>query len=310
VALGVLCAALHAKLAPALPETVFLDERWVSSRSVPAKVAYMHAMAFAARCKYYFVWLLADAACCAGGLGWSGYEAAASPAGGKSESESASKSKSKGVAKWERTRNIDPLGVELAVSAAAFPHTWNISTSTWLRYYCYERLLQRPAALPPFAAMLLTQLTSGLWHGLHAGYWLFFVGSGFMFQASKVLFRYQRAIPERAALLRRAAALLHWAIAAFHLSYLAAAFIAVTLPAGRAAFASVHYAGHFTMAVRARAPAAARGVRLTRLLFAGAPARRRCAYWARCCRRRAGPSAARRRLAPRAASATEARRGA
>ena len=247
VTLGVLFAALHAKFAPELPETVFLDDWWVASRPVAAKLGYMYAMAVAARCKYYFVWLMADAACCAGGLGWSGYETEAATTADKDGNKTKS---SKAVAKWERTRNVDPLGVEFAGSAAALPHTWNITTSLWLRYYCYERLLQRPAALPPFAAMLLTQLTSGLWHGVHAGYALFFVGSGFMFQASKVIYRYQRAIPARYALLRRQVAALHWSLSTFHLNYLAAAFIAVSLPAGQAAFASVHYAGHITMLVR------------------------------------------------------------
>ena len=257
MALGLLCAALHAKLAPALPESVFLDERWVAARTVPAKLGYMYAMAFAARCKYYFVWLLTDAACCAGGLGWSGYSepsAAADDDGNGNDGDGKvadTPASSAAVATWQRTRNVDPLGVELAGSAAALPHTWNISTSLWLRYYCYERLLQRPAALPPFAAMLLTQLTSGVWHGVHAGYALFFFGTGLMFQASKVIYRYQRAIPPRATLLRRVVAVAHWFLSTFHLNYLAAAFIAVSLPAGRAAFASVHYAGHVSMAVRA-----------------------------------------------------------
>jgi hypothetical protein len=171
----------------------------------------------------------------------------------------------------------------------------------WLRYYCYERLLQRPASLPPFAAMLATQLISGVWHGVRAGYALFFFGSGLMFQASKVIFRYQRAIPARLTLLRRVVAVVHWFISAVHLSYLAAAFIAVTLPAGRAAFASVHYVGHITMAVRAAHACYHAAHALNKRSYV----RRCCACSARCCRRRVGPSAPRRRRAPRRASATE-----
>ena len=242
VALGVAYAGLHARLAPLFPESVFLDAQWVAARSVPAKLLYMHAMGFAARCKYYFVWLLADAACCAGGLGWSGYS--------DDDSSGDEAKKSTKVAKWERTVNVHPLGVEFAGSAAELPLSWNTATGAWLRHYSYERLLARPARLPPFLALLLTQTCSGLWHGIHAGYALFFVGSGLMLQASKTLFRYQRAIPPRYAALRRATNVLHWALAAFHLNYLAAAFISVTLPAGRAAFQSVAYAGHVSMAVR------------------------------------------------------------
>ena len=245
---------MHAILAPQFPESAFLDTSWVASRSVPAKVAYMHAMAFSARCMYYFIWLLADAACCAGGLGWSGFEAV-DGGGEKSGSKEASAKKAgkakqqRGIAKWERTCNVHPVAVEAAGSAAEFPLCWNVRTGAWLRHYCYERLLQRPARLPPFAALMLTQCCSGVWHGTRAGYALFFVGSGLMLHASKVIFRYQRAIPPSFRLTRRCAALAHWALAAFHLSYLAAAFISVTLQAGLAAFASVGWAGHISMTV-------------------------------------------------------------
>ena len=293
VALGVFFAALHAALAPALPESVFLDAKWVRSRSVLSKILYMHAMGFAARCKYYFVWTLADAACCAGGLGWSGY----------ADNEGGDKKKSTKVAKWERTGNVHPVGVELASSAAELPLNWNTATGAWLRHYSYERLLARPAQLPPFAALLLTQTCSGLWHGVHAGYALFFVGSGLMLHASKVIFRYQRAIPPARAALRRATSVAHWWLSAVHLNYLAAAFISVTLPAGRAAFESVHYAGHVSMAVRDRLGAVCCDVRALTWQ------RRRSACWDGCSLRR-GRSAPRRPRAPRRArppraSATE-----
>ena len=297
VALGVVFAALHARLAPLFPEAAFLSAAWVRSRSVPAKVAYMHAMGFASRCKYYFVWLLADAACCAGGLGWSGYDEAEPAANGDKKGGASKKAAAKKVAKWERTCNVHPLGVELATSAAELPLTWNTATGAWLRHYSYERLLSRPASLPHFAALLLTQTVSGLWHGVHAGYALFFVGSGLMLQASKVIFRYQRAIPPKYAALRRATSVLHWALAAFHLSYLAAAFISVTLPAGRAAFESVGYAGHVSMAVRKRIEGRMRCARAD-----VARGHRASACWGRCCRRRAQSEPRRR---PERASATE-----
>jgi hypothetical protein len=49
---------------------------------------------------------------------------------------------------------------------------------------------------PGFYALLVTQTVSGVWHGLYAGYWLFFVHSAFMFQGSRFLFKLVSAAPE------------------------------------------------------------------------------------------------------------------
>jgi lysophospholipid acyltransferase len=241
---GTLCAALHSLLMPLLPDSAFLNPGWVASHGVPFKLVYMWCMAFASRCKYYFVWSWADVACRLGGLGWAGWQPKDTSGGAKKDDAAATRMEPR----WDRCRNVDILGVELATSAAELPQAWNTCTGAWLRHYCYERLLAR--RVPPFAALLVTQATSGMWHGLYAGYGLFFTSSSFMLQAAKVLFRYQRALPAAA---RKPFALLHWFLTAFHLNYLAATFIAVTLPAGRAAWASVHYAGHISMIVRARA---------------------------------------------------------
>jgi lysophospholipid acyltransferase len=240
---GTVCAGAHSLLMPRLPDSAFLDASWVASHGVPFKLAYMWAMGFASRCKYYFVWSWADVACRVGGLGWAGWQ----PKGGdaKKKDDDAAAGATQLVPRWDRCRNVDILGVELATSAAELPQAWNTCTGAWLRHYCYERLLAR--RVPPFAALLVTQATSGVWHGVYAGYALFFTSSSFMLQAAKVLFRYQRALPPA---VRKPFALLHWFLTAFHLNYLAAAFIAVTLPAGRAAWESVHFAGHISMIVR------------------------------------------------------------
>jgi lysophospholipid acyltransferase len=229
---GLVFAALHSLLTPRFPDGAFLNARWVAAHSVPYKLCYMWAMGLAARCKYYFVWRWAEAAGAAGGLGWSGYEPAKDGS-------------SKPVARWERCANVHLRGVELAATAAELPQAWNTRTGAWLRHYAYERLLAR--GMPAFAALIATQAIAGVWHGTYAGYALFFTSSSLMLQAAKVLFRYQRALPRWAA---RPCAVAHAALTVFHLNYLAAAFIAVTLPGGRAAWASVGYAGHISMIVR------------------------------------------------------------
>lgn len=54
----------------------------------------------------------------------------------------------------------------------------------------YERL-SKPGGKPSFFNMMVTQLVSGVWHGVFAGYWLFFATSAFMFQASRLLYKYE-----------------------------------------------------------------------------------------------------------------------
>lgn len=126
------------------------------------------------------MWKWAEAACNAGGLGFSGW---VKPADGSGPT----------VAVWERACNANIPGVELAGSAADYPRQWNRCTGNWLRYYVYERLAPpgKRSVVPPFVALLVTQLLSGLWHGLFAGYFLFFATSIFMLQAAKEVFRIQ-----------------------------------------------------------------------------------------------------------------------
>ena len=53
----------------------------------------------------------------------------------------------------------------------------------------YERLTVK-GRKPTFVTLIITQIVSGIWHGLFAGYALFFVNVAFAIQASKVLFRW------------------------------------------------------------------------------------------------------------------------
>jgi lysophospholipid acyltransferase len=264
---GLVAVSLHSLLSPKVPEQVFQDPRWVASHSVLYKVLYMWAMGFAARNKYYFVWQWAEAACCAGGVGWAGFETEGPAAG---------------TPRWDRCCNVQVLGVELAGTAAELPLSWNTRTGTWLRHYCYERLLAPPLCAPGFLALLITQAVSGVWHGVYAGYGLFFTGSTFMLHAAKTLYRYQRVLPP---MLRAPSVVLHTLLSAFHLNYLAAAFIIVTLPGGIAAWKSVHYVGHISMIVRCGCGQAAY-VRIALL-------RAHCTDARACCARRASASSAR-----------------
>ena len=57
----------------------------------------------------------------------------------------------------------------------------------------YERLVPE-GKKPTFRSLLVTQLVSGVWHGLFPGYAMFFVNTAFMFQSAKIVYRYERGV--------------------------------------------------------------------------------------------------------------------
>ena len=97
---------------------------------------------------------------------------------------------------WDRYTTSHIMSVEINPSMADVPRHWNICTGLWLRHYVYERL-SPVGAKPSFVNMLVTQMVSGVWHGLLPGYWLFFATSAFIFQASRVIYRYEQMWPSK-----------------------------------------------------------------------------------------------------------------
>ena len=87
----------------------------------------------------------------------------------------------------------------------------------------YERLTVRGKP-PTFFTLIVTQLVSGIWHGLFPGYVLFFISSALMFQSSKVLYRYERNWPKQVQSFPLWV-LAKWAYTAFCLNYCARAFM-------------------------------------------------------------------------------------
>ena len=72
---------------------------------------------FTARWKYYFIWSISEASIIISGLGFCGWTESSPP-----------------KPKWDRSKNVDILGVELAKSSVVLPLVWNIQVSTWLRH--------------------------------------------------------------------------------------------------------------------------------------------------------------------------------
>ncbi|EXJ85536.1 hypothetical protein A1O1_05900 [Capronia coronata CBS 617.96] len=137
------------------------------------RVWILQMLGFTSRLKYYGVWALTEGACIMAGIGYNGID----PATGK--------------ARWDRTENVNPWGVESAQNSRAYLDSWNKNTNKWLRNYIYLRVTPK-GRKPGFRATLATFLTSAFWHGFYPGYYLAFLMGAFIQTVAKNCRRYFR----------------------------------------------------------------------------------------------------------------------
>lgn len=108
---------LYIYLVPLFPITKFVDpvyQEW----GFWTRLGYQYMASFTARCKYYFIWSISEAAIIISGFGFSGWADMTNPP----------------KPQWNRAVNVDILGLELSTSAVQIPLVWNIQVSTWLRH--------------------------------------------------------------------------------------------------------------------------------------------------------------------------------
>ncbi|XWS20686.1 hypothetical protein CRYUN_Cryun31cG0124200 [Craigia yunnanensis] len=216
------CMAIYLYLVPFHPLSRFTEpiyQEWGFWR----KLSFQYMSGFTARWKYYFIWSISEAAIIISGLGFSGWTESSPP-----------------KPKWDRAMNVDILGVELAMSSVLLPLVWNIQVSTWLRHYVYERLIMK-GKKPGFFQLLATQTVSAVWHGLYPGYMLFFVQSALMIAGSRVIHRWEQAIPMN--LLKKALGFMNFACTLLVLSYSCVSFMVLNLRESLALYGSVYYIG-------------------------------------------------------------------
>jgi len=139
---------------------------WISQQAWWWIIIYNQVALCLGRHRYYFAWVLSDAACNAAGFGFNGLDSA-------------------GAAKWDAVLNIRYLDVEAATNFRAAMTGWNIATSNWLRRCVYERV-------PPAYATLASFTMSAIWHGFYPGYYLTFISSALFNETAKVLRRHVR----------------------------------------------------------------------------------------------------------------------
>jgi hypothetical protein len=116
------------------------------------RIFYIWFAAVLQRFPYYFAWLLSEGSCIMAGIGYSGVK--------------------DGKVTWNRATNVKIIGLELSQSFKEVTENWNIRTDKWLKHYIYERV--------PSNGILLTFLTSAVWHGFYPGYYFSFITSAFI----------------------------------------------------------------------------------------------------------------------------------
>ncbi|KAL6986177.1 Lysophosphatidylcholine acyltransferase 1 [Sarracenia purpurea var. burkii] len=218
------CMGLYLYLVPQFPLSRFTEpiyHEWGFWK----RLGYQYMAGFTARWKYYFIWSISEAAIIISGLGFSGWTDSSPP-----------------KPRWDRAKNVDILGVELAKTAAQIPLVWNIQVSTWLRHYVYERLIQK-GKKPGFFQLLATQTVSAVWHGLYPGYLIFFVQSALMIAGSRVIYRWQQSFPPNMALTKKLFVFLNFAYTLLVLNYSAVGFMVLSLHETLVSYGSVYFIG-------------------------------------------------------------------
>ncbi|CAI5465325.1 unnamed protein product [Closterium sp. Yama58-4] len=245
---GIVSAVIQLKLASILDIDILKTPKVYFAMPYWRRFLFIYHACEVTRWKYYFIWSISESAMIASGLGFSGWVRKMGKGDAEGKENGGGKEKHVGgsfteVASWKRAQNCHILGVELATSTATLATNWNISVGLWLRTYVYERLV--PAGgKPAFVHLLLTQIVSALWHGLYPGYLLFFVGVALEIAGSRVIYKYERAIPPQATFLKGLATVLHAIYACFCNNYVAIGFIVLTAQETITAYKGLLYLGN------------------------------------------------------------------
>ncbi|KAL7150280.1 hypothetical protein ABFS83_05G101000 [Erythranthe nasuta] len=217
-----ICMGLYLYLVPHFPLSRFTEPVY-QEYGFLKRLSYQYMSGLTARWKYYFIWSISEASTIISGLGFSGWS-----------------NSDPNKPLWDRAKNVDVLGLELATSAVQIPLVWNIQVSTWLRHYVYERLIQN-GKKPGFFQLLATQTVSAVWHGLYPGYIIFFVQSAIMIAGSRAIYRWQQA--SQTATIKNLLAVFNFVYTLVVLNYSSVGFMVLSLHETLVAYGSVYYIG-------------------------------------------------------------------
>ncbi|XP_077979141.1 membrane-bound glycerophospholipid O-acyltransferase 2-like [Glandiceps talaboti] len=157
ILLGIFMAFLYLTLEHHFPVHSNIDDTIVES-SLTYRGLYLWLTVIVVQTKYFYVWVWADAICNASGLGFNGYD-------------------DRGEPKWDLVTNVNMFTFMCAMNGKNVLANWNILTTLWLRYVCYDRI--------PIYRMVMTFLLSCVWHGFYPGYFWTFLSGPCVLEAGK-----------------------------------------------------------------------------------------------------------------------------
>ena len=141
---------------PVLNGYVLTDEFLVHT-SFAYRIGYLLIALTLVRCRYYFVWFMAEAAAVSSGISFNGVK--------------------DGVPRWDKLTNSNVLLIEFGRSFPEILSGWNINVSLWLKDYVYLRV-ETPKIFSFMGdknfANLVTKMVAAIWHGFYSGYYVFF----------------------------------------------------------------------------------------------------------------------------------------
>eukprot|EP00249_Psilotum_nudum_P037077 c9421_g1_i1 orf=269-1687(+) len=224
LARALLCLGVYMYLVPRVQISRIFEPQY-REWGIWSRWGYYWLCGFTARWKYYFIWTIAEASLIISGFGFSGWTDSSPP-----------------KPTWDRAKNVNIIGVEFAASGTELPLVWNIHVSTWLRLYVYDRLSKK-GKKPGFTELLITQTVSAVWHGLYAGYILFFIHTALLIAGSRVIYRWQRAIPKQLVWLKKVGWCISFSYTVFILNYACIGFLVLSVNETVMAYSSLYYAG-------------------------------------------------------------------
>ena len=252
---GILCAGLFAFATKTVPRSAIIFSKEDMSFFKRFTLSFLANMGY--RSRFYFAWHLSESAYILSGK---------APASSKKERKERNLTRSLSLslslcpcvfalppgfgfdgyeedgktATWTKAINAPIADIELNPSAASVVTRWNCHTGQWLRTYVYERVGGRG-----FWPVLVTQIISGVWHGMTTGYVLFFFNSAILIHCSRVIYRIQKEyLPKKYLAVSNEVHRVH---TLFNLNYVAGSYAAGNVYKCLGWFASLYYLGHIEM---------------------------------------------------------------
>ena len=184
--IGIICMICHLYISKYAPIKQVSNIEFIQKYSVLYRYIYTLYALLGEKCKYYFVWKVAEGGCIVGGFGYLPQDqpTANSSTGAATTTTTATSvfdmnnnnstnnnsnnttNTTQPYNPWSDANNIDILSFECATNIQSLSRAWNKRTQKWLEKYTYLRTRR---------SLVMTYFVSALWHGLHPGIVLYIV---------------------------------------------------------------------------------------------------------------------------------------